>query len=89
MPEMTTQGRLISHAESVVLHLESIADTQANQKRKRIMSVMDRRQIARQIWEAHKHWDGEKKFALRMIIKWLEEEKNVGTAADTDVSGGS
>jgi hypothetical protein len=53
------------------------------------MSVMDRRQIARQIWEAHKHWDGEKKFALRMIIKWLEEEKNVGTVADTDVSGGS
>jgi hypothetical protein len=72
-----------------VLHLESIAGTQANQKRKRIMSVMDRRQIARQIWEAHKHWDGEKKFALRMIIKWLEEEKNVGTAVDTDVSGGS
>jgi hypothetical protein len=26
---------------------------------------------------------------LRMIIKWLEEEKNVGTAVDTDVSGGS
>jgi hypothetical protein len=73
----------------VVLHLESIADTQANQKRKRIMSVTDRRQIARQIWEAHKHWDGEKKFALRMIIKWLEEEKNVGTVVDTDVSGGS
>ena len=51
--------------------------------------VTDRRQIARQIWEAHKHWDGEKKFALRMIIKWLEEEKNVGTVVDTDVSGGS
>ena len=53
------------------------------------MSVMDRRQIARQIWEAHKHWDGEKKFALRMIIKWLEEEKNVVTVTDTGVSGGS
>jgi hypothetical protein len=51
--------------------------------------MTDRRQIARQIWEAHKHWDGEKKFALRMIIKWLEEEKNVGTVVDTDVSGGS
>jgi hypothetical protein len=51
--------------------------------------MTDRRQIALKIWEDHKHWDGEKKFALRMIIKWLEEGKNVGTAVDTDVSGGS
>jgi hypothetical protein len=33
-----------------------------SKKEKNVM--MDRRQIARQIWEAHKHWDGEKKFAL-------------------------
>ena len=51
--------------------------------------MTDRRQIADELWEAFRHWDGEKKFALRMIIKWLEEEKNVGTAANTDVSGGS
>jgi hypothetical protein len=73
----------------VVLHRESIAGIQVNQKRKRIMPVTDHRQLALKMWEDHKHWTGEKKYALRMIIKWLEEEKNVGTAVDTDVSGGS
>jgi hypothetical protein len=76
--------------QSVVLHLESIADTQVNQKRKRIMSVMDRRQIAScRYGRPINIGMGEKKYALRMILKWLEEEKNVGTVVDTDVSGGS
>ena len=26
----------------------------------------------RQLWAAHKHWEGEKKFALRQIIRWLK-----------------
>jgi hypothetical protein len=71
----------------VVLHRESIAGIQANQKRKRIMSVTDHRQLALKMWEDHKHWTGEKKFALRIIIKWLEEDKNVVTVTDTGVSG--
>ena len=53
------------------------------------MSVTDHRQLALKMWEDHKHWTGEKKYALRIILKWLEEEKNVGTVVDTDVSGGS
>ena len=28
--------------------------------------------IADAIWEAHKHWDGERKYALRQIVKWLK-----------------
>ena len=32
--------------------------------------------IAQAIWEAHKHWDGERKFALRQITKWLRGQKN-------------
>jgi hypothetical protein len=29
------------------------------------MSVTDHRQLALKMWEDHKHWTGEKKFALR------------------------
>jgi len=31
--------------------------------------MTDRRQIAHEIWQAFKHWNGERKFALRAIIK--------------------
>ena len=33
--------------------------------------MTDRRQIADEIWQAHKHWTGERKFALRQITKHL------------------
>jgi hypothetical protein len=25
----------------------------------------------RQIWKAHKHFEGERKYALRLILKWI------------------
>ncbi|MGA1207893.1 MAG: hypothetical protein ACO31Z_09045 [Litorivicinaceae bacterium] len=34
--------------------------------------MSDRRQIADEIWQAFKGWEGEKKFALRQIVKWLK-----------------
>ena len=33
--------------------------------------MTDRRQIADEIWQAHKHWTGERKYALRQITKHL------------------
>ena len=33
--------------------------------------MSDRRQIADEIWQAFKHWEGERKFALRAICKHL------------------
>ena len=33
--------------------------------------MTDRRQIADELWAAHKHWTGERKFALRQITKHL------------------
>ena len=29
----------------------------------------------RQLWAAHKHFEGERKFALRQIVKWLKEDR--------------
>ena len=34
--------------------------------------MTDRRQIADELWEAFKHWEGERKYALRIIVKWLK-----------------
>jgi hypothetical protein len=36
-----------------------------------VEEMTDRRQIADELWEAHKHWEGERKFALRQITKHL------------------
>ena len=33
--------------------------------------MTDRRQIADELWAAFKHWEGERKFALRQITKHL------------------
>jgi len=37
--------------------------------------MSDRRQIADEIWQAFKGWEGERKFALRQIVKWLKEDR--------------
>jgi len=34
--------------------------------------VIDRHQIANELWQAFRGWDGEKKFALRLIVKYLK-----------------
>ena len=34
--------------------------------------MSDRRQIADEVWQAFKHWEDEKKYALRQIVKWLK-----------------
>jgi len=34
--------------------------------------MTDRSQIADELWAAFKHWEGEKKFALRLIVKHLK-----------------
>ena len=34
--------------------------------------MTDRRQIADELWAAHKHWTGEKKYALRQVVSWLK-----------------
>ncbi|HEY7802984.1 MAG TPA: hypothetical protein VIC30_00885 [Orrella sp.] len=33
--------------------------------------MTDRRQIADELWAAFKHWEGERKYALRQIVKHL------------------
>lgn len=35
--------------------------------------MTDRRQVANELWMTFKHWDAERKFALRQIIKYLRE----------------
>jgi succinate dehydrogenase/fumarate reductase flavoprotein subunit len=37
--------------------------------------MTDRRQLADELWAAFKHWEGERKYALRQIIKHLEGEQ--------------
>jgi len=44
--------------------------------------MSDRRQIAEEIWEAFKHWEGERKYALRQIVRWLKNEKAPGDEAE-------
>ena len=34
--------------------------------------MIDRHQIANELWQAFRGWDGEKKFALRLIVKYLK-----------------
>jgi hypothetical protein len=53
--------------------------------------MTDRRQIADELWAAFKDkWDGEKKFALRVIVKHLKGEQDaVDTSTDSDERGGS
>jgi hypothetical protein len=51
--------------------------------------MTDRRQIADELWEAFKDkWDGEKKFALRVIVKHLKGEQDaVDTPTNSDERG--
>jgi hypothetical protein len=37
--------------------------------------MQERRQIAQELWAAFKNWTGERKYALRQIIKHLEGEQ--------------
>jgi hypothetical protein len=39
--------------------------------------MSERRQIADEIWKAHKHWTGERKFALRTICKHITGRDNM------------
>jgi hypothetical protein len=51
--------------------------------------MTDRRQIADELWEAFKDkWYGEKKFALRVIVKHLKGEQDaVDTPTNSDERG--
>ena len=52
--------------------------------------MTDRHQIADELWEAHKHWTGERKYALRIIVKHLKGEQDaVDTPTDPDERRGS
>ena len=52
--------------------------------------MTDRRQIADELWAAFKHWTGERKYALRIIVKYLKGEQDaVDTLTDPDERGGS
>lgn len=52
--------------------------------------LVKRQEVADAIWSAFKDkWEGEKKFALREVVKYLKGKDDVDTAIDTDVSGGS
>lgn len=45
--------------------------------------MQDRRQIADELWAAFKHWQGERKYALRLIVNHL---KFVQTEDDSNVA---
>jgi hypothetical protein len=52
--------------------------------------MSDRRQIADELWQALKHWKGERKYALRIIVKYLKGEQDaVDTPTDPDERRGS
>ena len=53
--------------------------------------MTDRRQIADELWAAFKdRWTGERKYALRIIVKYLKGEQDaVDTPTDPDERGGS
>ena len=52
--------------------------------------MTDRRQIADELWAAFKHWEGERKYALRVIVKHLKGERDaVDTPIDSDERRGS
>ena len=52
--------------------------------------MTDRRQIADELWAAFKHWEGERKYALRVIVKHLKGEQDaVDTPTDPDERRGS
>ena len=38
-----------------------------------VEEMTDRRQIADELWAAFKHWEGERKYALRQIIKHIKK----------------
>lgn len=46
----------------------------------------DRDQIADDIWQAFKHWEGERKFALRQVVRWLKaQERDAAPTASRDM----
>ena len=50
--------------------------------------MTDCRQIADKLWEAFKHWEGERKYALRVIVKHLKGEQDaVDTPTNSDERG--
>ena len=53
--------------------------------------MTDRRQIADELWAAFKdRWTGERKYALRVIVKHLKGEQDaVDTPTDSDERRGS
>jgi small-conductance mechanosensitive channel len=56
--ELEAENKLLSEGATIA-HLRGAIDAHANR--------------ADDIWEAHKHWEGERKFALRQIVRWLKE----------------
>ena len=56
--ELEAENKLLSEGVTIA-HLRGAMDAYANR--------------ADDIWEAHKHWEGERKFALRQIVRWLKE----------------
>jgi hypothetical protein len=56
--ELEAENKLLSEGATIA-HLRGAMDAHANR--------------ADDIWEAHKHWEGERKFALRQIVRWLKE----------------
>ena len=50
--------------------------------------MQERRHIADELWEAFKHWEGERKYALRVIVKHLKGEQDaVDSPTNSDDSG--
>jgi len=47
-----------------------------------IPPTLSREEVADALWEEFKHWDGEKKFALREVVKYLRGKGDVDTTAD-------
>ncbi len=47
-----------------------------------IPPTLSREEVANALWEEFKHWDGEKKFALREVVKYLRGNGDVDTTAD-------
>ena len=51
-------------------------------------AMSDRRQIANELWMAFKHYDGERKFALRQIIRYLREGQDGDDTRSEGQEGG-
>jgi predicted RNase H-like nuclease (RuvC/YqgF family) len=73
--EYDNRGDRIEERDDIIRHdrerIEELV-SMVNSKADRIEELEDKlANIAHAVWTEHKDWEGERKYALRQIVKWL------------------